>query len=257
LPAKYWLKNILSSEDVIKSGFYDIGSAGPNSGIARNFPPLAEIMLNPPDKKREVILIDWENDSSLQKIYSEATDSLHTKNAPAQLRQIAQTVAKHMGGAISEGKINDFSFKFQIFELKTVLKSNVIPIGKITQGSFYHRALLFKAICDRVGLAPCSLVRGDYNRAWNVVDVRKQSLATKPGQSITPPSPPKDAKRNTNNAKTTARDQKNSRKQTPQGNVFEEEDDEIINDSALMDLMFEPGKLLIERGSKANAYQRM
>lgn len=252
LPAKYWLKNELSSEDIVKSGFYDIGSAGPNSGSPSNFPPLAEIRLNPPDKKREVIVIDWETDSSLQNIYQEAVENLQSKNASGQLRQIAQTVAKYMGGTILEGKVNDFSFKFQIYELKMVLKSNVIPIGKITQGSFYHRSLLFKAICDRVGLAPCSLVRGDYDRAWNIVDIRKQSLAAslinRSSQVTTP------TKKKSSSAKG-SRDQKEiSRKQSP---LFEDEEEEIINDSAIIDLMFEPGRLLVHRGSKANSYQRM
>ncbi len=251
MPAKYWLKNILYSEDVIKNGFYDIGSAGPNSKLASNFPPLAEICLNPPDKKREVILIDWENDAALLGIYNEATDNLYSKNAREQLIQIAQTVSKHMGGSIVEGKVNEFSFKFQLYELKVALKSNVIPIGKITQGTFYHRSLLFKAICDRVGLAPCSLVRGDYNRAWNVVEIRKQSLALQPGQV------PKSALDSSKKKSKTPDSKNNSRKQTPQANIFEEEEEEIIKDSAIIDLMFEPGRLLVERGSKANAYQRM
>ena len=226
LPAKYWLKNELSSDDIIKSGFYDIGSSGPNNGITSNFPPLAELQTNPPDKKREVILIDWENDQSLQTVFNEATENLHLKNAVGQLRQIAQTVAKHMGGSVIEGKANDFSFKFQIYEHKVLLKSNVIPIGKITQGTFYHRSLLFKAICDRVGLAPCTLVRGDYNRAWNTVDVRKQSLS----ESSHYKEPPKDNKKKSPTTRNPGRDQSesskkdNSRKSTPRSNIFEEEE---------------------------------
>ncbi|KAJ1555494.1 hypothetical protein HK405_001413, partial [Cladochytrium tenue] len=50
-------------------------------------------------------------------------------------------------------------------------------LGAVDRGHFYHRALLFKAVCDAVGLAPCALRRAEYGRAWNVVDARDLALA--------------------------------------------------------------------------------
>ena len=49
-----------------------------------------------------------------------------------------------MGGKIPKEKLQDFSWELHISELKFQLKSNVVPIGLIKKGIFYHRALLFK-----------------------------------------------------------------------------------------------------------------
>ena len=59
--------------------------------------------------------------------------------------------------------LSKFSSDLHIAQLKADLKSNVIPIGFVKRGIYYHRALLFKALADRIGV-PTSLVRGDYNR---------------------------------------------------------------------------------------------
>lgn len=55
-------------------------------------------------------------------------------------------MADKMGGKISKEKLPDFSWELHISELKFQLKSNVIPIGYIKKGIFYHRALLFKVL---------------------------------------------------------------------------------------------------------------
>lgn len=49
-----------------------------------------------------------------------------------------------MGGAIEKEKLHDFSWELHISEIEYELKSNVVPIGKVKKGTFYHRALLFK-----------------------------------------------------------------------------------------------------------------
>ena len=52
-----------------------------------------------------------------------------------------------MGGPILKDDVAKFSFELPISQLKHVLDSNVIPIGKVVTGIFYHRALLFKVSC--------------------------------------------------------------------------------------------------------------
>jgi len=64
LPAKYWLNNSLSHEDIISNGFYDLGYAGTRVGLNDVFPTLKELSEIPVDKKREIILIDIENDNN-------------------------------------------------------------------------------------------------------------------------------------------------------------------------------------------------
>ncbi|XP_053083829.1 armadillo repeat-containing protein 3 isoform X2 [Pangasianodon hypophthalmus] len=81
---------------------------------------------------------------------------------------LAKLVCDAMGGPVDIEKQHDFLWELHLSELKVEMQSNIIPIGKIKKGTYYHRALLFKVLADRIGLS-CSLVRGQYSRAWNEV----------------------------------------------------------------------------------------
>ncbi|XP_033637394.1 armadillo repeat-containing protein 3-like [Asterias rubens] len=102
-----------------------------------------------------------------------------------QVDGVAKFVSDKMGGAIERGQLSNFSYELSISQLKYELKSNVLPIGRIDRGIHYHRALLFKTLCDRVGVG-CSLVRGDYNRAWNEI-----MLIDEDDNPVKPKFPPK------------------------------------------------------------------
>ncbi|XP_050170685.1 armadillo repeat-containing protein 3 [Myiozetetes cayanensis] len=108
----------------------------------------------------DVILMDYINDAS--------KTILPLTTTREQVVALAQFVADRMGGSIERDKLHDFSWELHISEIEFELKCNIVPIGKIKKGTFYHRALLFKVIADRIGIG-CSLVRGNYNRAWNEV----------------------------------------------------------------------------------------
>ncbi|XP_030055182.1 armadillo repeat-containing protein 3 isoform X2 [Microcaecilia unicolor] len=109
------------------------------------------------------------SDSALQDyVVIVTTNILPLHHIKDQVVTLAQFVAEQMGGPIEQDKLQDFSWEIHISELKLELQSNVIPIGKIKKGIFFHRALLFKALADRIGIS-CSLVRGHYNRSWNIV----------------------------------------------------------------------------------------
>ncbi|XP_058537687.1 armadillo repeat-containing protein 3 isoform X2 [Neofelis nebulosa] len=95
-------------------------------------------------------------------------------NIKEQIEVLARYVAEKMGGKMSKEKLHHFSWELHISELKFQLKSNVVPIGQIKKGIFYHRALLFKALADKIGIG-CSLVRGEYGRAWNEVQLMNES----------------------------------------------------------------------------------
>ncbi|XP_031409902.1 armadillo repeat-containing protein 3 [Meleagris gallopavo] len=110
----------------------------------------------PPD----FMLMDYINDAS--------KTILPLTTTREQVVALAQFVADKMGGAIERDKLHDFSWELHISEIEFELKSNIVPIGKVKKGTFYHRALLFKVIADRLGIG-CSLVRGEYNRGWNEV----------------------------------------------------------------------------------------
>lgn len=110
-------------------------------------------------------------DTALKEYIDEVT--LQVQPYPTQSSQakhLAVYVSNQMGGPQSDS--NSLSHELHIAQLKADLKSNVIPIGFVKRGIFYHRALLFKVLADRIGM-PCSLVRGEYNRAWNEVTLVK------------------------------------------------------------------------------------
>jgi len=100
-----------------------------------------------------------------------------------QIEALARFVSGKMGGPVHRDSLSTFSYELPIGQLKVELNSNIIPIGKIQTGIFYHRALLFKALADRIAVS-CSLVRGEYNRAWNEVMLCEDA---KDGQPTFPP----------------------------------------------------------------------
>uniref|UniRef100_A0A8C5T8U5 Armadillo repeat containing 3 n=1 Tax=Malurus cyaneus samueli TaxID=2593467 RepID=A0A8C5T8U5_9PASS len=110
----------------------------------------------PPD----FILMDYINEAS--------KTILPLTTTREQIVALAQFVADKMGGSVEKEKLHNYCWELHISEIEFELKSNIVPIGKIQKGTFYHRALLFKAIADRIGIG-CSLVRDKYNRAWNEV----------------------------------------------------------------------------------------
>ncbi|KFV80605.1 Armadillo repeat-containing protein 3 [Struthio camelus australis] len=123
--------------------------------------------LLPPD----LVLLDYINDAS--------KTILPLTTTREQVVALAQFVADKMGGPIERDRLHDFSWELHISEIEFELKCNAVPIGKVKKGTFCHRALLFKVIADRIGIG-CSLVRGEYNRAWNevkLVDDSPQGVA--------------------------------------------------------------------------------
>uniref|UniRef100_W5N1R4 Armadillo repeat containing 3 n=1 Tax=Lepisosteus oculatus TaxID=7918 RepID=W5N1R4_LEPOC len=125
------------------------------------------------------------SDSAFHALVSEAAKAvLPLHDTREQVIGLAKLVADAMGGDVERDKLHEFSWELHLSELKYELKSNIVPIGKIKKGIFYHRALLFKALADRIGIN-CSLVRGDYNRAWNEVAIVEGSPKV-PGPRLQP-----------------------------------------------------------------------
>ncbi|XP_023127850.2 armadillo repeat-containing protein 3 [Amphiprion ocellaris] len=106
---------------------------------------------------------------SLQILVKEVKEYiLRLNDEEEQYSTLARLVSDLMGGAVEMEKLHEFSWMLHLSELKFQLQSNVVPIGLISKGIYCHRALLFKCLADCIGIS-CSLVRGEYNRAWNEV----------------------------------------------------------------------------------------
>ncbi|XP_008299591.1 armadillo repeat-containing protein 3 [Stegastes partitus] len=192
LSVKYSLTGHLTSTDIITDGFYDAGKARPGQRVLT----LEELFKQPVNGHRPVIVINtatdkkneedepkdemqsesltekpWNmmDDVSLQSLVKEAKESiLPLKDEQEQYAALARLVSDAMGGAVEMEKLHEFSWMLHLSELKFQLQSNVVPIGLISKGIYCHRALLFKCLADCIGIS-CSLVRGEYNRAWNEV----------------------------------------------------------------------------------------
>ncbi|XP_070709364.1 armadillo repeat-containing protein 3 [Pempheris klunzingeri] len=118
-------------------------------------------------------------DVSLQLLVKEAKEAILPLNDEReQYAALARLVSEAMGGAVEQKKLHEFPWVLHLSQLKFQLQSNVVPIGLISKGIYYHRALLFKCLADCIGLT-CTLERGEYNRAWNEVLLFSRDPSTK------------------------------------------------------------------------------
>ncbi|XP_051543052.1 armadillo repeat-containing protein 3 [Myxocyprinus asiaticus] len=109
------------------------------------------------------------DDAAFHNLVKEAAKSILPLQEEVRMYiALAKLVCDAMGGQVEQEKLHDFLWELHISELKIEAHSNIVPIGKIKKGTYIHRALLFKVLADRIGLS-CSLVRGEYNRAWNEI----------------------------------------------------------------------------------------
>lgn len=178
--AKYWLRNTLSPKNQIKDGFFDLGYVGSHLTTIPTLPPLSQLQTHPIDKSREILLVDSTHDDKLSALIASARKvvaGLDTERLGklALYKEIACLVSDFMGGKLNPHQVHQVPYKIKITELKLTNKSNVLLIGNVHVGVWYHRALLFKTVLDRLGVA-CSLIRGDYARAWNTVDISKGEI---------------------------------------------------------------------------------
>ncbi|XP_063976577.1 armadillo repeat-containing protein 3 [Diachasmimorpha longicaudata] len=73
--------------------------------------------------------------------------------------------------------------KNHLQELRETLETSIIPLGELRFGSYLERALLFKAIADRICL-PAALVRGEYGKSW--VEVALPQCHEEPSRNCLP-----------------------------------------------------------------------
>ncbi|KAM4606580.1 armadillo repeat-containing protein 3 [Polymixia lowei] len=204
LSAKYSLTGRLASTDITTDGFYDIGQVCAGQKVLT----LEELSKQPVNQRRPVIVVNvsadkgnisgWEeddkqideddneaqresteklwkmqHDSSFQVLVTKATKSiLPLTDEDEQYAALARLVSEAMGGVLEMERLHEFPWELHLSELKFELRSNVVPIGRICKGIYCHRAMLFKCLADRIGVS-CTLVRGEYNRAWNEVLLSK------------------------------------------------------------------------------------
>ena len=189
LSAKYSYTGRLDLSDVISGTFFDAGALRSGS----RFKGLGALREAPVTAHREVVLVSLPvpppEGEPAEEVEEGADCSAPAEPVDADLEafiasckaaipegagyseiaaSIATAVSSRMGGAVSLNQAFKFAFDLPLAEAKLASKTNVIALGKITKGTYYHRALLFKVVADQLGLLS-SLIRSEYGRAYNVI----------------------------------------------------------------------------------------
>ncbi|XP_077592555.1 armadillo repeat-containing protein 3 isoform X1 [Stigmatopora nigra] len=197
LSLKYAMTDNLAATDIITDGFYDSGKLCFKDKVFT----LAELSMEPMNQEVPIIVVGagievilqtksvdegqhterfWKvmNDVDLRFLVKEVKESIAILNEEQeQYVALARRVSSVMGGAIEKEDLHSFGWLLHICLLRSKMQCNVVPIGVINKGFYCHRALLFKYLADCIGLR-CTLVRGEYNRAWNEVLLSKEDPAS-------------------------------------------------------------------------------
>ncbi|KAH0945053.1 hypothetical protein HN011_002424 [Eciton burchellii] len=83
----------------------------------------------------------------------------------SRAKALAKFVARQMCGLCPEIKSINGHLEIHLKKIKESIETSIIPLGQLRVGSYLERALLFKAIADRLCL-PVALVRGEYGISW-------------------------------------------------------------------------------------------
>ncbi|XP_074312229.1 putative serine/threonine-protein kinase SIS8 isoform X2 [Silene latifolia] len=167
LAYRYWNYNVLSYDDKILDGFYDLYGVG-FAWESSKMPSLVDLQGTPfsEEIKWEAVLVNSAADANLleleQKVLILAakarSDPLPTGGV-GLVQQLAIIVSDYMGGPVVEPDNILKAWRSLSYSLKSTLRSMVLPLGSLTIGLARHRALLFKVLADIVDV-PCRLVKG-------------------------------------------------------------------------------------------------
>jgi hypothetical protein len=185
---RYWNYNCLGYDDKIVDGFYDLCGVMNESSLKR-IPPLVDLQgtLVSDGVTWDAVLVNSSKDSNLLRLEQMALDiAAKSKSASSSgfvnselVRQLAVLVADYMGGPVLDPDSTLRAWWSLSYSLKATLRSMVLPLGSLTIGLARHRALLFKVLCDSVGV-PCRIVKGQQYTGSD--DVAMNSIKTDDGR---------------------------------------------------------------------------
>jgi len=180
-----WLHGHVPASMQLESGFVDVG-------VGRTFAPCAEITAAGITSAAEALLVD-ETDAALMTALNEASRELSeyaiSGTDERKVEVLASFVSRAMGGSMSYDLYERFDFSWDMEQAKVAAGSDLVPIGLVKRGAARHRALLFKALADRLGVL-CELhagrcVRGAHARhAWVVAHLRPAAGAPAPEEVV-------------------------------------------------------------------------
>ncbi|BFG18147.1 hypothetical protein CerSpe_044210 [Prunus speciosa] len=170
LSLRYWSQNVVDYNEKVVDGFYDVYGMTSNSLRQGKMPLLVDLQaVSVSDNvDYDVILVNRLVDPELQQLEKRAyTVSLESRISQhgvllsGLIQKIADIVVDRMGGPVGDADEILRRWKVRRYELRSSMKTIILPLGLIDVGLSRHRALLFKVLADRINL-PCMLVKGSY-----------------------------------------------------------------------------------------------
>ncbi|KAJ0984482.1 hypothetical protein J5N97_002838 [Dioscorea zingiberensis] len=167
LSYRYWNYNVLSYDDKILDGFYDVYGILADSSLLK-MPSLSDLQGTPvaSDIGWDAVLVNRPTDTDLLKLEQRALElALDSKPEPLGfagsdlVRRLAVLVSDYMGGPVCDPDSLFVSWTKLSNFLRASSGNMVLSLGQLTIGLARHRALLFKVLADGVRI-PCQLLKG-------------------------------------------------------------------------------------------------
>ena len=192
----------LNFTERVPDGFYVPHGSYPEAELSGEFriPPLALLESIDPDASddRDVVVVDARGDEDLRRFADAARETIGAlEDKTERAAALARAVAERLGGPAPNDGALAGRWAEVAYDLRVELGRLTFPIGQLRCGLRRHRALLFKAVADRLGV-PSRLVRGRYycgseDAAANVVVVGGSELFVdvmrEPGAIYSPDNP--------------------------------------------------------------------
>eukprot|EP01018_Ginkgo_biloba_P017162 Gb_40236 [translate_table: standard] len=189
--------NVLDYDEKVMDGFYDVYGILSDPSSQGKMPSLVDLQGTPVSDNMgyEVVLVDRVSDPALEQLEQRAL-CIALECGSAELgpldsdlvQRIADLVAEHMGGPVSDADDMLTSWTVRSYKLRASLNNIVLPLGCLQIGLSRHRALLFKVLADRVGI-PCRLVKGSHytgtdDGAINIIKLDHESTEIPPWGAV-------------------------------------------------------------------------
>ncbi|KAK3154238.1 hypothetical protein QOZ80_2BG0188030 [Eleusine coracana subsp. coracana] len=170
LSHRFWVNGSLSYSDKVPDGFYHIQGMDPfiwtlcndvhDGGRVPSIESLKAV--DPAESAIEVVIVDKVADYDLRQLIGMVIDVSRTRADFKEIAtRLAGIVSAKMGGSVASTEEHELGPRWRdsVGFLKISSGSVVLPIGKLSVGCCWHRALLFKTLADSINL-PCRVVKG-------------------------------------------------------------------------------------------------
>ncbi|EPS65317.1 hypothetical protein M569_09459 [Genlisea aurea] len=182
LSRRYWDFGLLDFDERMVDGFYDVHNLSSDPAVRENMPSLADLDNDNGASNYELVVVNRKIDPALEELLQIAhciALDCPTTETSLLIQRLAELVTDHLGGPVRDASIIFGKFMERRMELRASLHTVVLPIGSLRIGLSRHRALLFKALADNVGI-PCRLVKGNHytgmdDDAFNIIKLGDDS----------------------------------------------------------------------------------